>query len=454
MRTSKSSTSAAVTLTIIALTLTGLITPKRASSQTETVLHAFQSTEKYDGFSPNAPLIADAKGNLYGTTATGGEHGWGIVFKLAPPSAPGGTWTENVLYSFTGGSDGGFPSPGQLLLKGGSLYGTAAQGGANGVGVVFELSPGKPWVETVLYSFTTSAGYGFTPSSGLTQGSKGTFYGTTFKGGAHKQGVVYRLSPPTGGGAWTEAPIYAFKGGSTDGSEPGNNLITDSTGSLYGVTLVAPGTAFKLTPSGTGAWTETVLYTFNPAIEGPPNSSLVFDSTGALYGVTNSNGASGGTVFQLTPPTGGGAWTKNTLYSFQGSPSNDGATPTGAIFDSIAWSQRELRRGRLRHHLQIKPTLSARRRLDGTSSLLVSVGNRRSICGYPTPSPRDDVLWRDRRRRRPGQCRHRVFIHALARRCRTRQDALRSSRPQSFRPGSLTFLWGLYRLPVLQRCGR
>jgi uncharacterized repeat protein (TIGR03803 family) len=334
MRTSKSSTSAAVTLTIIALTLTGLITPKRASSQTETVVHAFQSTEKYDGFSPNAPLIADAKGNLYGTTATGGEHGWGIVFKLAPPSAPGGTWTENVLYSFTGGSDGGFPSPGQLLLKGGSLYGTAAQGGANGVGVVFELSPGKPWVETVLYSFTTSAGYGFTPSSGLTQGSKGTFYGTTFKGGAHKQGVVYRLSPPTGGGAWTEAPIYAFKGGSTDGSEPGNNLITDSTGSLYGVTLVAPGTAFKLTPSGTGAWTETVLYTFNPAIEGPPNSSLVFDSTGALYGVTNSNGASGGTVFQLTPPTGGGAWTKNTLYSFQGSPSNDGATPTGAIFDS------------------------------------------------------------------------------------------------------------------------
>jgi uncharacterized repeat protein (TIGR03803 family) len=297
------------------------------------VVHAFQTASKIDGLSPNAPLIADAKGALYGTTAQGGKHGYGTVFKLSAPAISGGAWTESILYSFTGGTDGGSPASGPLLLKGGSLYGTAAQGGANGVGVVFELSPGKPWVETVLYSFTNGSA-GFTPSSGLTQGSKGTFYGTTFKGGAHKQGVVYRLSPPTGGGVWTEAPIYAFKGGSSDGSEPGNNLILDSTGSLYGVTLVGSGTVFKLTPSGSGPWTETVLYTFNPAVEGPPNSSLVFDSTGALYGVTNTNGISNGTVFQLTPPTGGGAWTKNTLYSFLGPPANDGATPEGVIFDS------------------------------------------------------------------------------------------------------------------------
>jgi uncharacterized repeat protein (TIGR03803 family) len=334
MRTSTPSTRSALTLTIVALTLTILIAPKRASSQTETVLHAFQSTERYDGFSPNAPLIADAKGALYGTTVSGGKNGWGTVFKLVPPASPGGAWTEDVLYSFTGFDDGGQPGPGALLLKGGALYGTTSEGGVNGVGVVFELSPGKPWVETVLYAFTTSGGYGFTPSSGLTQGSKGVFYGTTFKGGAHKQGVVYRLTPPMGGGAWTEAPIYAFKGGTTDGSEPGNNLIIDSTGSLYGVTLVAPGTAFKLTPSESGPWTETILYTFNPDIEGAPDSSLVFDTTGNLYGATTSSGFSGGTVFQLTPPTGEGSWTKNTLYSFVGSPANDGATPTGAIFDS------------------------------------------------------------------------------------------------------------------------
>ena len=323
-------TRSAIALTIIALGLTGLIAPKRASSQTEAVIHAFQSTNKYDGFSPNAPLIADPSGALYGTTYSGGQHGWGTVFKLTPPQAPGGVWTQNVIYSFTGGTDGGSPSSGALLLKGGALYGTTAEGGANNVGVVFELSPGKPWVETVLYSFTSSGGNGYAPSSGLTQGSKGTLYGTTFHGGAHKQGVVYRLSP-TGGGAWTEAPIYAFKGGS-DGSEPGNNLIFDSTGSLYGVTLSAPGTVFKLTPSG-GAWTETVLYSFNPAIEGPPYSSLIFDSTGALYGVTGSNGASAGTVFQLSPAAGG-AWTKITLYNFQGSPANDGATPAGVTFDS------------------------------------------------------------------------------------------------------------------------
>ncbi|HXW13566.1 MAG TPA: choice-of-anchor tandem repeat GloVer-containing protein [Terriglobia bacterium] len=332
MSTSKESARSAIVLTIVAMTLTSLIAPKWASSQTETVIHAFQSSNKYDGSSPDAPVIADSKGALYGTTATGGKHGWGTVFKLTPPTVSGGAWTESILYSFTGGNDGGQPGPGPLLLKGGSLYGTTSDGGANQGGVVFELSPGKPWVETVLYAFATGSG-GFTPSSGLTEGSDGTYYGTTFKGGAHSQGVVYRLSPPTGGGAWTEAPIYAFQGGSTDGSEPGNNLILAG-GSLYGVTLGGSGTAFKLTHSGSGPWTETILHTFNPAIEGPPNAAMVFDSGGALYGVTTANGASAGTVFQLIPPTGGGAWTKNTLYSFQGSPDNDGATPTGAIFDA------------------------------------------------------------------------------------------------------------------------
>jgi uncharacterized repeat protein (TIGR03803 family) len=318
-------------LTIVALTLTSLITPKRASSQTEAVIHAFQSTERNDGFTPNANLIVDANGALYGTTATGGKHGWGTVFKLAPPASPGGAWTESILYSFTGSNDGGQPSGGTLLLKGGSLYGTTSEGGINGVGVVFELSPGKPWVETVLYAFVNGSS-GFTPSSGLIEGSNGTYYGTTFKGGAHKQGVVYRLSLSTAGG-WTESPIYAFKGGS-DGYEPGNNLIFDSSGSLYGVTLGYPGTAFQLTKSVSGGWTETVLYNFNPNIEGAPYSSLVFDRTGNLYGATTSSGSSGGTVYQLVPPSGGGAWTKNTLYSFLGSPSNDGAVPTGATFDS------------------------------------------------------------------------------------------------------------------------
>lgn len=341
MLTSKLSTRSALTLTIAAVALTGFIAPRRASSQTEAVIHAFQSTQKYDGFSPNAPLIADAKGNLYGTTVSGGEHGWGTVFKLTPPSAPGGAWTESILYSFTGFNDGGQPGPGQLLLKGGSLYGTTTEGGVNGVGVVFELSPGKPWVETVLYAFVNGAS-GFTPSSGLIEGGNGTYYGTTFKGGAHKQGVVYRLTPPTGGGSWTEAPIYAFKGGS-DGSEPGNNLIFDSAGSLYGVTLVSPGTAFKLTPSGSGPWTETVLYNFNPNTEGPPYSSLTLDGSGNLYGATASSGSSGGTIYELTPPTGGGAWTKTTLYSFLGTPANDGATPTGVIFDSAGnlWGSTE-----------------------------------------------------------------------------------------------------------------
>jgi len=106
MRTSKSSTRSAGTLTILALALAGLIAPERASCQVETMIHAFQSTNKNDGVTPNAPLIADAHGALYGTTATGGKYGRGTVFKLVPT---GGAWTQNVLYSFTGGTDGGLP---------------------------------------------------------------------------------------------------------------------------------------------------------------------------------------------------------------------------------------------------------------------------------------------------------------------------------------------------------
>jgi uncharacterized repeat protein (TIGR03803 family) len=334
-------------LAIFTLTLTLLFASTRAFSQTETVIHAFQSLNKLDGFNPNASLIADTNGALYGTTATGGKYNFGTVFKLTPPAAPGGAWTESVLYSFTGDSDGGEPAGGPLLLKNGALYGTTYTGGAHQVGTVFELTPGKPWVETVIYSFLASS-TGYYPSSGLTLGSKGALYGTTINGGAHSHGTVYRLSPPAvGATTWSEATIYSFKGGSTDGYEPKNNVILDNTGALYGTTVGGTGTAYKLTPSPSGPWTETVLYFFNGASDGDyPNSGLVIDSSGALYGATTGSFAvPGGNIYQLAPPgTQSGAWSENILYTFKGAVGNDGGNPNGAIFDSTGelWGSTEL----------------------------------------------------------------------------------------------------------------
>ena len=117
-----------------------------------------------DGGQPEAGLIFDAAGNLYGTTYLGGGSGscggvdCGSVFKLA--SNPDGSWTETTLHSFTGGTDGGRPFAGLVFDAAGNLYGTTQTGGdsgfcgGDGCGVVFKLAPtSSGWSETVLHSF-------------------------------------------------------------------------------------------------------------------------------------------------------------------------------------------------------------------------------------------------------------------------------------------------------------
>jgi len=307
-----------------------------ANAQTETLIHVFQSTNLLDGAVPLANLVADSRGALYGTTPEGGKHGFGSVYKLVPPATHGAPWKEDILYSFTGGADGGNPWVGGLLLtKSGLIYGTARTGGSSNSGVVYQLTPGQPWSETVLYSFTDGKGGGL-PSSGVILDSKGALYGMTFHGGVNNQGVVYRLSPPSKSGTRTETVLHAFKGGASDGYLPLFGLTFDSTGALYGATEAGgpddSGCVFKLTP-GTGGWTESILYFFNGGTDaGGPNSGVVFDSTGALYGSTAGNGVQNGNIYQLTP-SGGGAWTENILHAFTGSP-NDGAVPNGVIIDS------------------------------------------------------------------------------------------------------------------------
>jgi len=316
------------------------------AAQTETTIHAFKG-----GSDPLGGLVADANGALYGTTYYGGEFGQGSVYEMVPPSTQGGAWTVTTIYSFskTKLTDGGHPSGSLLLnLQNHKIRGTARLGGSGTYGVVYELSPpiqaGGPWTEAVLYTFTGGLDGG-TPVAGVISDTKGVLYGTAASGGQYNGGVVFRLSPPKPGGIWTEKVLHSFKGG-TDGSLPLAGLIFDNLGALYGTTWAGGqrsggsccGMVFQLKPplSGTGPWTENVLHRFTGASDSAaPSAGLIFDSNGALYGTTAGYGPNDhGNIFQLSPPSSGtGPWTETILHTFTGG--SDGAQPEASlIFDS------------------------------------------------------------------------------------------------------------------------
>ncbi len=248
--------------------------PAAGRAWTETVLYSFEGNN--DGAYPLTGLIADSTGNLYGI-AGGGVGGGGVVFKLSP-TAVRGTWTETVLYSFAGGINGLGNQVGLLADQAGNLYGTSINGGVSNQGFVFKLLPsaaaGSAWTEKVLYSFAGGSD-GAWPQAGLLADSVGNLYGTTTYGGASNYGTVFKLSPPAvAGGAWTETVLYSFAYDGKDGFYPGAGLIADSAGNLYGTTgnggASASGTVFKLSPPAAagGAWTETVLYYFLGSSDG------------------------------------------------------------------------------------------------------------------------------------------------------------------------------------------
>jgi uncharacterized repeat protein (TIGR03803 family) len=230
----------------------------------EIVLYAFGTVAGSIGSVPIAPVVLDAKGNLYGTTSMGGTNAPydGVAFELE--RLPGGGYTEIILHDFAGGSDGMSPGTGALLFNSkGKLYGTTTQGGSgsgcgsNGCGTVYELSrqSGGGWSETVLYSFTGGANANGAPEPGLTSDGAGHFYGTTNGGGTGGVGTVFKLSPSKGG--WTESVQYAFTGGN-DGANPESGVIMDGLGNLYGTTVyggnqncpngVGCGVVYELTP--------------------------------------------------------------------------------------------------------------------------------------------------------------------------------------------------------------
>jgi uncharacterized repeat protein (TIGR03803 family) len=287
-------------------TITCGVVFKLSPTGAETVLHTF--TGGGDGGGPLADLVRDTAGNLYGTTLVGGAtstcsppYGCGVVFKLSPAG------TETVLHSFIG-ADGANPQAGLIRDTAGNLYGTTNLGGAHNSGVVFKLSP--TGTETVLYGFTGGADGGV-PNARLLRDGAGNLYGTTSQGGASADGVVFELircdSEPSG---YEFKVLYSFTGGA-DGGLPVAGLVRDATGNLYGTTAyggsatnvecpLGCGTVFKLSPAGT----ENVLHSFAgyPTDGAVPAADLIQDVAGNLYGTAGGGGASDfGVVFKLTP---------------------------------------------------------------------------------------------------------------------------------------------------------
>jgi len=310
---------------------------KLDASHNETVLYSF--TGGADGANPFAGVIRDSSGNLYGTAAAGGSAGVGVVYKLDT------TGKQTVLYTFLGGVDGAYPQAGVIRDSAGNLYGTTISGGAAGAGVVYKVDTGGN--ETVLYSFkgypdgqmpeagvirdsagnlygatfwggTAAAGmvykldakgnetvlYNFTggadgcyPYGGVIRDSAGNLYGTTYQGGTAGGGVVFKLDA-----SGHESVLHTF-GSGTDGYSPWAGVVRDSAGNLYGTAFGggtgSQGIVYKLDTSDQ----ETVLYSFTGRADGGnPYGRVLLDSAGNLYGTANLGGKNdNGVIFKIKP---------------------------------------------------------------------------------------------------------------------------------------------------------
>jgi len=366
---------------------------RAASAQTsnvdiESVLYNFCSEGGVfctDGILPSGRLIEDASGNFYGTTRGGGETnnsscntgscGYGTVFELTPS---GSGYTRIALYNFCSQPfcmDGANPYAGLIEDASGNFYGTTYNGGANGEGTVFKLTPsGNGYTESVLYNFCSqSQGSalctdGANPYAGLIEDALGNLYGTTNLGGTgvtlvngnFSYGTVFKLAPS--GGGYQHTVLYNFCDPSlpifcTDGAAPVGALILDASGNLYGATTLGGtgtpalecaglgcGTVFKLSPNGSG-YNETVLYNFcsqggDNCTDGayPYGAALIEDASGNFYGTTSAGGVNTcdtpgcGTVFKLAP-NGDGSYAESVLLSFN---HTDGANPDAGLIEDAS----------------------------------------------------------------------------------------------------------------------
>jgi uncharacterized repeat protein (TIGR03803 family) len=290
----------------------------------EKVIYSF--TDQSDGADPTSPLTLDMDGNLYGE-ASGGRGLYGVVFQLTPSLT--GSWRETTLHSFYGGSNGAYPTGGVILGAPGKFFGVTAGGGAYSEGTVFELTRPSALQVIVLYNFQEESNQGTSPNS-LIRDQAGNLYGTTLNGGINGLGTVFELSPGYDG-SWTYQEIFTFTYGGNYaqyGAYPYGALTMDRAGNLYGTTFeggeYGNGTVFELTNTSEG-WKESLLYNFTGGDNGAgPLAGVIFDTQGNLFGTTSSGGQDEvGTVFQLTPTRGG--WVHQVLYNFTGGL--DGGSP-------------------------------------------------------------------------------------------------------------------------------
>ncbi len=258
-----------------------------------TVVHRFGTGT--DGAQPIGGVVFDTAGNLYGTTSLGGTYGNGTVFEVTSSGV------ESVIYSFNTSGDPINPPAGVTVDPAGNLYGTSSLGGAFGNGAIYKLSrSGSGWTETVLYDFQ-GLNDGANPVGGVILDKAGNLYGGTFDGGVNGGGTVYELSPSAQG--WTMTILYSFTGGY---GGPYNKLTFDAKGDLYGATngegANGFGLVFKLTPSKTG-WTFTDLYDFVGGTQGgQPYGSVAVDAHGDVFGTAVIGGsANQGVIFEITP---------------------------------------------------------------------------------------------------------------------------------------------------------
>jgi uncharacterized repeat protein (TIGR03803 family) len=326
------------TVRILAVAI--LIASPYTFSQTLTTLYSFGAQE-HDGADPMSGIVFDKAGNIYGSAAiSGSQNGDGTLFKLARPHEEGDSWNESTVHRFRGIPDGSEPESLPVLTPSGKLFGTTYGGGANGMGTVFVSTPPSAassfWTTKTLYSFGAFKGDGLNPNHGMIA-AHGGFCGVASNGGATRRGSVFLLTPPaTPKGAWTETILYSFTP-LPDAAFPSSPLTIDKDGNLYGTALQGGannlGAIYEISPPAVagGAWTETVLYSFN-GIDGTlPIGRLVLDASGALYGTTDGGGAKEeGTVFKLTrPATAGAPWTETILFNFSGG--SEGGNPSAGV---------------------------------------------------------------------------------------------------------------------------
>jgi uncharacterized repeat protein (TIGR03803 family) len=268
------------------------LSPKSDGTYTETVLHSF--TGGVDGRFPMAGLTQTSAFSFWGTTSKGG-NGYGVVFELYNTALYG--WVEHLMYTFTGGTDGAFPMASLIFDSSGNVYGTTNKKGdpTCHCGTVFQLVAAKSYAFNTIHTFKGVDGQN--PVANLIIDSSGNFYGTTPYGG-RGSGTIFELTPRAGG-FWNYSVLHPFY---IWGQVPMGPVTLDSNGNLFGSTWQGGfdgwGVVYRLSPTSGGGWHYTMLYTFGRVAMGWPQSNMLLDAQGNLYGTGIF--AYGG-VFEVSP---------------------------------------------------------------------------------------------------------------------------------------------------------